>query len=135
MTGEIQRRLEHGAIGSRNGGIAFVQGAGATPEPREVVWGRIGLGFENGFGGEGSDVVTARWRLPLGISAPGPIGQIEFGSASRFDARKGTFAGGPTAATLSPFAAPALNDAFAQGKGAFVAGEPLGTLSFSVGVR
>ena len=65
----------------------------------------------------------------------GPIGQIEFGATARFDAKRAVFSGGPTAATLSPYVVPILNDAFAPGKGVFVAGEPLGTFSFSARVR
>jgi hypothetical protein len=129
VKGEIDRRLAHGGVSTTRDGLRLVQSQG-TPQPREVLWGSLGINFENGYGGEGSDVVLAGSG-----GGSGPIGQIEFGSASRFDAKKGTIAAGPTAATLSPYVVPALNDAFAHGKGVFVAGEPLGTFSFSAGLR
>jgi hypothetical protein len=134
VKGDVNRYLSHGGIATTNDGLRLVQ-AGA-PEPREAIWGSLGIGFENGFGGEASDVVLARWRVPLGISAVGPIGQIEFGSPP-FDAKNGRILGGPSFATLSPFAVQPLNDTFAAGKSPspFYTGEPLGTFSFSVSLR
>ena len=129
VKGEINQTLSHGGLGTTNDGIKFTQPA--SPFPKEVNWASIGIGFENGFGGEGGDVATARWT---GVSAVGPIGQIEFGSNPAFEG--GTFNAGPISATLSPYAAGPLNEAFAAGKGpVFAAGEPLGSFSFSVGVR
>ena len=134
VIGDVNRDLSHGAIGTGSDGLRLVQSG--APEPREVLWGGLAIGFENGFGGEGSDVVMARWRPPLGISAVGPIGQIEFGSAPSFDRSRGTIAGSPAFATLSPWAVAPLNEAFAAGKGQpFVTGEPLGTFTFAVGLR
>jgi hypothetical protein len=133
LKGDIERHLAHGGIGTGRDGIRLVQAG--VPESREVIWGPIGINFENGFGGVGSDVVTARWGLPLGVSAVGPIGQIEFGTAPGFDPSTSTITGAPTAATLSPYAAAPLNDAFAPGRQSFVAGEPLGTFSFVARLR
>ena len=133
VKGEINRTLSHGGIGTSQDGLTFVQPA--SPEPRVMAWESIGLGFENGFGSEGSDIATAAWRLPGGQRSSAPIGQIEFGRSPAFDSKKGVFSAGPTAATLSPYAVQPLNDAFAEGKPFFAAGEPLGAFSFSVGVR
>ncbi len=133
VKGEINRTLAHGGIGIGNDGLTFVQPA--SPQPRIVTWTRIGLNFENGFGGEGSDVATASWGLPDGQRSGGPIGQIEFGESPAFDSKTGTFSAGPVAATLSPYAVQPLNDAFAEGKSYFAAGEPLGSFSFVAGVR
>jgi hypothetical protein len=133
LKGEINRTLTHGGIGIGNDGLTFVQPA--SPQPRIVTWTRIGLNFENGFGGEGSDVATASWGLPDGQRSGGPIGQIEFGESPAFDSMTGTFSAGPVAATLSPYAVQPLNDAFAEGKPFFTAGEPLGSFSFVAGVR
>lgn len=133
VKGEINRTLTHGGIGLGNDGLTFVQPA--APQPRIVTWTYIGLGFENGFGGEGSDVATATWQFPMGQRGSAPIGQIEFGESPLFDSKTGTFSAGPVAATLSPYAVQPLNDAFAEGKPFFAAGEPLGSFAFSVGVR
>ncbi len=133
VKGEINRTLTHGGIGIGNDGLTFVQPA--SPQPRVVTWTRIGLGFENGFGGEGSDVTTASWGLPDGQRSGGPIGQIDFGETPAFDPKTGTFSAGPVAATVSPYAVQPLNDAFAEGKPLFTAGEPLGSFSFVAGVR
>jgi len=129
VKGEIDRRLAHGRVFTSNDGLRLVQ-AGATPLPREVLWGGLAIGFENGYGGEGSDVVSA------GAGAGGgPIGQIDFGSAPAYDPKAGTLTAAPTAATLSPYVVPFLNDTFAPGRAPFVAGEPLGTFAFSVRLR
>lgn len=133
VKGEINRTLTHGGIGTGNDGLTFVQPA--SPQPRIVTWTDIGLGFENGFGGEGSDVATASWGLPDGQRRGAPIGQIEFGESPLFDSRSGTLSAGPVAATLSPYAVQPLNDAFAEGKAFFAAGEPLGSFAFSVDLR
>ncbi|HEY6730485.1 MAG TPA: hypothetical protein VI039_05620 [Solirubrobacterales bacterium] len=130
VQGELNRRFTHGAIGTTNDGLKFLQPA--SPAPKEVNWASLGILFENGFGGEGGDVVVGRWT---GVSAVGPIGQIEFGSSPVFDPRKGEFTAPPTSATLSPYAAGPLNEAFAGGKEIFKAGEPLGAFSFVVGLR
>jgi hypothetical protein len=133
VKGEINRTLTHGGIRTGNDGLTFVQPA--APQPRIVVWTEIGFSFENGFGGEGSDAAAASWRLPDGQRSGGPIGQIEFGESPAFDSTTGIFSAGPVAATLSPYAVQPLNDAFAEGKAFFAAGEPLGSFSFSAGVR
>jgi hypothetical protein len=133
VKGEINRTLTHGGIRTGNDGLTFVQPA--SPQPRIVTWTDIGLGFENGFGGEGSDVATAAWSFPDGQRGNAPIGQIEFGESPLFNPKTGTFSAGPVAATLSPYAAQPLNDAFAEGKAFFAAGEPLGSFSFVAGVR
>jgi hypothetical protein len=133
VKGEINRTLSHGGIRTGNDGLTFVQPA--SPQPRIVTWTEIGLGFDNGFGGEGSDVATAVWHLPDGQRSGAPIGQIEFGESPAFDPTTGTFSAGPVAATLSPYATQPLNDAFAEGKPFFTAGEPLGSFAFSVGIR
>jgi len=133
VKGEINRTLTHGEIRTGNDGLTFVQPA--APQPRIVTWTEIGLGFENGFGGEGSDVATAVWHLPDGQRSGAPIGQVEFGESPEFDSKTGTFSAGPVATTLSPYATQPLNDAFADGKPFFTAGEPLGSFSFAVGVR
>jgi hypothetical protein len=133
VKGEINRTLTHGGIRTGNDGLTFVQPA--SPQPRIVVWTDIGFGFENGFGGEGSDVAVASWRLPDGQRNGAPIGQIEFGESPTFNSKTGTFSAGPVSATLSPYAVQPLNDAFAEGKAFFSAGEPLGSFSFSAGVR
>jgi len=133
VKGEINRTLTHGGLRTGNDGFTFVQPA--APQPRIVTWTEIGLGFENGFGGEGSDVATAAWSFPDGQRGNAPIGQIEFGESPVFNPAPGTFCAGPVATTLSPYAAQPLNDAFAEGKPFFSAGEPFGSFSFSAGVR
>ena len=127
VAGDIDRRFVHGGINAREGGIRLVQAA--APTPREVLWGGIGINFENGYGGNLSDVVVAT------RGSGGAIGQIEFGETPTFNRRTGVYRGPPASATLSPFAVPVLNDAFAAGKPVFVTGEPLGTFSFAAGVR
>ncbi|HEX2265205.1 MAG TPA: hypothetical protein VHH14_02875, partial [Solirubrobacterales bacterium] len=51
VKGDVNRRLTHGGIGTTDDGLRFAQ---AGPSPREISWASIGLGFESGFGGEGS---------------------------------------------------------------------------------
>jgi hypothetical protein len=131
VKGDVDRRLAHGGIGTTDDGLKFVQAA-ATPLPKEVTWASLGLNFENGFGGEGSDVALARWT---GVGAVGPIGQIEFGPEPGFDSRLGTLTRGGIPATLSPFAAAPLNEAFGGGKEVFKGGEPLGSFAFAVSLR
>jgi hypothetical protein len=131
--GEINRTLTRGGIRNGKEGLTFTQPA--SPEPRVVKWEEIRVNFENGYGGEGSDVATASWGLPHAQRSGGPIGQIEFGESPAFDPKTGTFSAGPVAATLSPYAVQPLNDAFAEGKPFFAAGEPLGSFSFAAGVR
>jgi len=126
VKGEMGRHFRNGTIGTRSG-LKLLQAGGTPDKPREVLWAGIAISFENGFGGEGSDVLLA---------GGGPIGQIEFGGGSpAFNAKTGTFSGGPVAATLSPYEVGTLNETFAGGKEAFVAGEPLGSVSFTAGVR
>jgi len=119
----INRTLTHGDLYTSGSGMTLEQPA--TPFPRKVDWGSLRLGFENGYGGEGSDVVTAG----------SPIGQIDFGESPAFDPSTGTFSAGPTAATFSPYSVGLLNEAFAEGRPVFGAGEPLGSFAFSAGVR
>jgi hypothetical protein len=121
--GEIDPQFEHGRLAT-NDALALVHAG--PPEMHAVGWNRIGLNFENGYGGEGSDVAVA---------STGAIGQVEFGTSPSFDPRTGIFTGPATPATLSPYAAGPLNEAFGNGKEEFRAGEPLGTFSFTAGVR
>lgn len=135
LKGEIDPQFEHGqVIASRDQGLKLVQAG--SPEPREAIWREIRIGFENGYGGVGSDVVTASWTLPLGVAGGAPaLGQIEFGTSPSYDAKGGVFSSSRTPATLSPYAVKPLNDAFAGGKEVFTAGEPLGSFSFVAFVR
>ncbi|HXQ89606.1 MAG TPA: hypothetical protein VN733_08200 [Solirubrobacterales bacterium] len=129
LRGEIDPQFEHGSvISTKEQGLSLIQPG--SPESREVTWRGIGIGFENGFGTEGSDVVTASWTVPLGLSAGPTLGQIEFGASPSYDGKGETFTAPRTPATLSPYAVKPLNDAFAGGKEAFKAGEPLGSFSF-----
>ncbi len=130
--GEINPRFEHGQLlAGKEEGLRFTQ-AGPSG-PREVIWRSIRIGFENGYGGEGSDVVTASWALPSGI-IDAPIAQIEFGSTPSYNGKSEVFTGPPAVATLSPYAVQPLNEAFGAGKSVFAAGEPLGGFSFSASV-
>lgn len=133
IKGDVNRTLSHGGVRTEQDGLVFTQ-AGA-PEPRLTTWETIGINFENGFGGEGSDVVIGSWRLPGGQRADGPIGQIEFGESPVFDPTAGTIAAGRVASTLAAAGAQLLNDVLAGGKPFFSAGEPLGSFSFSAEVR
>ncbi|HEX5594250.1 MAG TPA: hypothetical protein VFX35_13000 [Solirubrobacterales bacterium] len=133
VKGDVNRTLTHGGIRTAKDGFTFTQPS--SLEPRVTTWTEIGLGFENGFGGEGSDVATIAWQFPGGQRGNGPIGQIEFGESPTFDPETGTFSAGPVAATVSPYAVQSLNGAFAEGKPVFSAGEPLGSFSFVAGVR
>ncbi|HEU5062833.1 MAG TPA: hypothetical protein VFT79_06740 [Solirubrobacterales bacterium] len=129
VKGELNRRLTHGSVGTASKGLKFVQ---STPSgTREISWASLGINFENGFGGEGSDVALARWT---GVSAVGPIGQVEFGSSPSFDPNTGELAG-VSLSSLSPYAAGPLNEAFGDGKEVFKAGESLGIFSFFARVR
>ena len=133
FSGAVNRHLTHGEIGSgSHGGLRLAQGG---PEAREITWPGFGLGFENGYGGPSSDIVTTTWKVPAGFSAFGPIGQIDFGTKPAYDARKGIVSAGPTLATLAPYAVAPLNEIFAGGKPVFAVDEPLGTFSFSVRLR
>lgn len=129
VEGEINRGLTHGGIFSPANGLQLLQADGSTT--REVTWNWIGVNFENGFGGEGSDVALARWG---GVTAVGPIGQIEFGSPS-YDEKGALLSDGPVPATLSSWAVGPLNEVFGKGGPApFATGEPLGWFSFVAGV-
>lgn len=130
--GEINPAFEHGELlAGKEEGIRLVQAGSA----REVVWSRIRIGFENGYGGEGSDVVTASWTSSFANPEGRPIGQIEFGDTPSFNGKSGFFAGPTTAATLSSYAVQPLNEAFVGGAPVFSAGEPLGGFSFDAGVE
>jgi hypothetical protein len=133
IEGDINRMLSHGGVRTAQDGLVFTQ-AGA-PEAKVTTWETIGINFENGFGGEGSDVVIGSWRLPGGQRADGPIGQIEFGESPVFDPKTGTIAAAPVASTLAAAGAELLNNVLAGGKPVFSAGQPLGSFSFSAGVR
>lgn len=130
--GEINPSFEHGELlGSKEEGIKLVQ----SGSMRELVWTTIRIGFENGYGGEGSDVATATWTSSFANPEGRPIGQIEFGDTPSFNGKSGFFAGPTAVATLSPYAVQPLNEAFGGGKPVFAAGEPLGGFSFDAGVE
>lgn len=133
VEGDIDPEFEHGELlAGKEEGLRLVQ---AGSPPREVIWRAIRIGFENGFGGEGGDVVAASWALPSGANGGMPIGQIEFGSTPTYDEKAAVFTGPPALATLSPYAVQPLNEAFGGGKAVFAAGEPLGGFSFTASVR
>lgn len=134
LKGEIDPQFVHGrVVSTKDQGLTLIQAG--SPEPREVTWRGIGISFENGYGTEGSDVVTASWTVPLGLTGGLTLGQIEFGTSPSFDGKGGVFTAPRTPATLPPYAVKPLNEAFAGGKDVFTAGEPLGSFSFVAFVR
>lgn len=128
----INRGLTYGGAGAGEGGVAFVQGEGAGTTTVRL-W-HLGVDFE-------SNTSAAFWeaRGPNGsfLSIYGSaFGQLDARGATRVDEAANTVSMAPTAATLAPGAAMTLNEAFAAGKATqFVAGETLGSFSFSAALR
>lgn len=119
--GEANRDLDTGRLFTRT---ALRLSRGAFPDLHEATV-ELSLSFESALVG------TVRERAPAAAGGA-PFGEADFAATTALDPATGLLAAAPTPVTLAAYGVSQLNEAFAAGyPQQFIAGEPVGTLSFS----